>query len=79
MIDKQFLDFIQVNAVRLVSCLPNPYLKECLIFEVSINNKRGYVVSMHCSASQTSHDFNSFTTNLEKLVINISSTNPHFI
>ena len=24
-----------------VSCLPNPYLKECLIFEVSINNKRG--------------------------------------
>ena len=25
-----------------VSCLPNPHLKECLIFEVSINNKRGY-------------------------------------
>ena len=62
-----------------VSCLPNPHLKECLIFEVSINNKRGYIVSMHCSPSQTSDDFNSFTTNLEKLVINISSTNPHFI
>ena len=30
-----------------VSCLSNPYLKECLIFEVSINNKRGYVVSMY--------------------------------
>ena len=29
-----------------VSCLPNPYLKECLIFEVSLNNKTGYVVSM---------------------------------
>ena len=62
-----------------VSCLPNPYLKECLIFEVSINNKRGYVISMCRSPSQTSDDFNSFTTNLEKLVINISSTNPHFI
>ena len=62
-----------------VSCLPNPYLKECLIFEVSINNKKGYVVSMYRSPSQTSHDFNSFTTNLEKLVINISSTNLHFI
>ena len=24
-----------------VSCLPNPYLKECLIFEVSSDNKRG--------------------------------------
>ena len=30
-----------------VSCLSNPYLKECLIFEVSINNKRGYIVSIH--------------------------------
>ena len=46
---------------------------------MSINNKRGYVVSMYRSPSQTSDDFNSFTTNLEKLVVNISSTNPHFI
>ena len=62
-----------------VSCLPNPYLKEYLIFELAINNKRGYVVSMYRSPSQTSDDFNSFTTNLEKFVVNISSTNPHFI
>ena len=32
-----------------VSCLPNPYLKECLIFEVSINNRRGSVVSIYRS------------------------------
>ena len=25
-------------------CLPNPYLKECIIIEVSINNKRFCVV-----------------------------------
>ena len=62
-----------------VRCLPKPYLKECLIFEISIDNKRDYVVSIYHSLSQTSDDFNSFTTNLEKLVINISSTNPHFI
>ena len=62
-----------------VSCLPNLYLKECLIFEISIDNKRDYVVSIYRSLSQTFDDFNSFTTNLEKLVINISSTNPHFI
>ena len=61
------------------NCLPNLYLKECLLFEVSINNKRGYVVSMYCSPSQTSNDFNSFTTNLEKIVVNISSANSHFI
>ena len=62
-----------------VRCLPNPYLKECLIFEVSVNNKTGYVVSMYLSPTQTSDNFNSFTTNLEKLVIKISGTNPHFI
>ena len=34
---------------------------------------------MYRSPNQTSNDFNSFTTNLEKLVINLSSTNIHFI
>ena len=34
---------------------------------------------MYRSPNQTSDHFNSFTTNLEKLVVNISSTNPHFI
>ena len=34
---------------------------------------------MYHSPSQTSDDFNSFTTNLEKLAVNISSSNLHFI
>ena len=58
-----------------VRCLLNPYLKESLTFEVTINSKRGCLVSMYRSPSQNSDDFNSFTTNLEKLVLNISSTN----
>lgn len=61
-----------------VRCLPNHCLKECLNFEVSINNESCDVVSMYRSASQTSNDFNLFTTNLEKLVVSISSSNPHF-
>ena len=71
--------YVYFKESLLVSCLLNLYLKECLIFEVSINNKRDYVVSICHSPSQPSDGFNSFTTNLEKLVINISSTNPHFI
>ena len=62
-----------------VSCVPKPYLKGCLMFEVSINNKKGYIVSVYRSPSQTSNDFNSFTTNFEKLVTNISSINLNFI
>ena len=55
-----------------VRCLPNSYLKECLILEVSINNKRGYVVSLYRSPSQTYDEFDSFITNLEKIVVDIS-------
>ena len=53
-----------------VRYLSNPYLNKGLIFEISINNKRGYevsinnkrvyVVSIYRSLSQTSDDYNSF-------------------
>ena len=62
-----------------LKCLSNSYLKECLIHEVSINNKRGYVVSLYRSPSQTSDEFDSFITNLEKIVVDISKSNPHFL
>ena len=62
-----------------VRCLPNSYLKEYLILEVSINNKRDYVVSLYRSPSQTSDEFDSFITNLENLVVDISRSNPHFL
>ena len=62
-----------------VKCLSNSYLKECLVLEVSINNKRGYVVSLYRSPSQTPDEFDSFITNLEKIVVDISRSNPHFL
>ena len=62
-----------------VKCLSNSYLKECLILEVSINNKRGYVVSLYRSPNQTPDEFDSFITNLEKIVVDISRSNPHFL
>ena len=34
-----------------VRCLPNAYFKEFLTLEVSINNKRGYLVSLYRSPS----------------------------
>ena len=35
-------------------------LNECLIFEVFIKNKRGYVVSLYRSPSQTQDEFDIF-------------------
>ena len=62
-----------------VRCLPNSDLKEYIIVEVSIINKRGYAVSLYRSSSQTSDEFDSFITNFEKVVVDISRSNPHFV
>ena len=62
-----------------VRYLPDSYLKESLIPEVSINSKRGYVVSLYRSPSQTSEEFDSFNTNLEKIVVDISRSNSLFV
>ena len=66
---------VYVKETLPVRCLPNSYFKECLILEVSINNKRGYVVLLYQSSSQTSDEFDSLITNLEKIVVDISRSN----
>ena len=40
-------------------------------------NKRGYDVSLHRPPSQTSGEFDSFITNLENIVVDISRSNPY--
>ena len=50
-----------------------------MTLEVTIINKKGYVVTLYRSPSQTSDEFDSFIRNLEKLLINITSFNPHFV
>ena len=47
----------------------NSYLSECLTLEVNISNRKGYVITLHWSPSQTSDEFQSFISNLEKLLI----------
>ena len=45
----------------------NSYLSECLTLEVTNSNKKGQVISLYRSPSQTSDEFQSFISNLEKL------------
>ena len=42
----------------------NSYLSECLTHEVTISKKKSYVITLHRSPSQTSYEFQSFTSNL---------------
>ena len=57
----------------------NSYLRECLTLEVIISNKNGYVVTLYRSPRQTSDKLDFFITNLEKLLIIITSADPHFV
>ena len=44
-----------------------------------IDNRKGDVITVYRSPSQTSDEFQSFISNLEKLLININSFDPHFV
>ena len=54
----------------------NSYLRESSTLEVTISNKKGYVITLYRSPSQTS---DCFISNLEKLLIHIISFDPHFM
>ena len=57
----------------------NSYLTECLTLEVTISNKKGYIITLYRCSSQESDKFDSFINNLEKLFINITSCDSHFV
>ena len=67
----------------------NSYLRNLLTLQVSISNKKCYFISatllviksatLYRSSSQTSDEFDSFISNLEQLLTNITSCDPHFV
>ena len=68
--------FTESLPVRVV---PHHHLSECLILEVNLKNKKGYLVSLYCSPNQNPEEFELFHTNLENLLADITSRNPHFM
>ena len=68
--------FRESLSVRVV---PNHHLSECLILEVDLKNKKGYLVSLYRSPNQNLDKFELLLTNLENLLADITSRNPHFM
>ena len=62
-----------------VRVVPNHHLSECLILKVNLKNKKGYLVSLYRSPNQNPDKFELFLTNLENLLVDITSRNPHFM
>ena len=54
-------------------------LNECLVLEINIQNKKGFVISLYRSLSQSNDEFDQFLLNFEKLISDKMSQNPHFI
>ena len=61
-----------------VRVVRNHHLSECLILEVNLKNKKGYLISLYRSLNQNPDEFELFLTNLENLLANITNRNPHF-
>ena len=57
----------------------NSYLSEYLTLKVTICNKKGYFITLYRCPSETSDEFDTFISNLEKLFINITIFDPHFV
>ena len=62
-------------AVQLVE---TNYLSDCLLWEVSINNKKGYVAVLYKSPGQNSLEFDNFVIKFEMMLSDINCSNPHF-
>ena len=54
-------------------------LNERLVLESNIHNKKGYVISLYRSPSQSKDEFDQFLLNFEQLTSDRMSQNPHFI
>ena len=54
------------------------FLTECLLCEVSVSNKKGYIAVLYISPSQTNTVVNYFLSNFEKLLQELNALNPDF-
>ena len=59
--------------------VPTNSLKECLLLEVFIGNKKGFVLSLYRSPSQSQEEFYDFLFSLDQLLSNMISQNPMFL
>ena len=54
-------------------------LHECLVLEINIQNKKGWVFSPYRSPSQSKDEFDQFLMNFEQLIFDRMIQNPHFM
>ena len=58
--------------------IPLQILDECLVFEVTINNKKCLNCTLYRSPSQTADEFDKFIDKLDQVLHSIHQLNPSF-
>ena len=53
-------------------------LNECVVIELNINKKKGYIISLYRSPSQSTDEFEEFLIRFDQTLHNICSLNPSF-
>ena len=54
-------------------------LNKCLVLEINIQNKKGFVISLYRSPNQGKDEFDQFLLNFEQRIFDRMSQYPHFI
>ena len=55
------------NLCQFLILVIHIYANACLCLEVTVSNKKGYVITSYRSLGKKSDEFDSFISNLEKL------------
>ena len=55
------------------------FFSECLLCQININNKKGYIIVLYGSPSQTSFEFNNFQHNLDKILNDVKQLGSTFL
>ena len=66
------------NSLAIRVCNINN-LKECIIIELNLKNKKGYAITLYRSPSLSIDESEQFLLNLDQLLHDISSLNPSFV
>ena len=55
-----------------------PYIEQCILCEINIQNKTGYVAVIYRSPSQSSNEFEEFLVNFDKLLNQVNMLKSSF-
>ena len=55
------------------------FFPKCLLYQININNKKGYITVLYRSPSKTSFEFNNFQHNLDKILNDVKQWGSTFL